>query len=78
MMIEFAKLITVSGDLLSPCVWVLDFKEEVVVRQETDLQGIEGLICKVCFITWVRLLQNYLEDEDLNTCIDLWKVTVDT
>lgn len=41
-MIEFAKLITISGDLLSPHVWILDFKEEVIVRQETDLQGIWG------------------------------------
>lgn len=43
-MIEFAKLITVSGDLLSPHVWILDFKEEAIVRQETDLGNI-GLIC---------------------------------
>lgn len=42
MIIEFTKLVSVSGDLLSPHVWVLDFQEEVVVRQEPDLQGIKG------------------------------------
>lgn len=39
-MMEFSKLITVSGDLLSPQVWILDFKEEAMVRQGIDLQGI--------------------------------------
>lgn len=38
-MVEFAKLIIVPGDLLSPYVWILDFKEEVIVRQETKNIG---------------------------------------
>lgn len=42
MMMEFSKLITVYGDLLSPHVWILDFKEKAIVRQETDLKGIWG------------------------------------
>lgn len=32
--------IIVPGDLLSPHVWILDFKEEVIMRQETDLERI--------------------------------------
>lgn len=39
---EFSKLITVSGDLLSPHVWILNFKEKTIVRQKTDLKGIWG------------------------------------
>lgn len=36
---KLVKLIRFSGDLC-PHVWILDFKEEAIVRQEADLQGI--------------------------------------